>query len=406
MNENEEQVRFTGSMGEVLDGIRDLISKESAGPLRVMYLELGTKVQKRTDGAGPVRITSSPSTLSPGDPGFTLEWNLQGHAVIGYMAQSILQQESPDVSQRLQAAIAADPDARGDIGDLAMWPDRIKHPPPGAYQDYEQRGWIQLGKQTQPMHFVDIPYDPKSSASPQIPSSKTSPTILVGLPQYLQQLQAWPNARDGADALGFVIHFAGDIHQPLHCACLAQAPYSPPDYDKGGNLIAWGNSQKNPPSLHSFWDDAVASRPSDVLRQVAALLAKYPRSHFENDLTVQDVKDWALDSYSTARIAYDRFLHESTYDSATQRYSPPSQAYRQWATEVAEERVALAGYRLADLLANYLPPMDKIAARTGGDPQGEGAAVAPKRSTRGRRGIAAAGNRKGYRLPARHKRRG
>jgi len=383
MTNGAETAEFAGSLSEVFAGVRDLIANGSSGPVRVVYVEVGRKPPLTSPTDGPVQVSTSPSTLTPGDSGYELEWNLQGHAVIAYMAQSILQDENADVSQRLQAAIAADPDNRGDIGDLAMWPDKIKHPPPGAFPEYKSKGWIDLGKKTQPMHFVDIPYEPGSDATPQIPSSRETPTILVGLPQYLQELSGWSDASSGANALAFVIHFAGDIHQPLHCACLKADPYQPPDYDKGGNLLAWGNSEKNPPSLHKLWDDSVAARPADVAKQVAALLSKYPRSHFDNDLTVQDLKDWALDSFATAGKAYDRFLAETKYDDSTERYTPPSAEYKRWAIEVAQERAALAAYRLADLLATSLPTLDQIsgvAGRQNGSPRGAGTSARRKRA--------------------------
>jgi hypothetical protein len=125
----------------------------------------------------------------------------------------------------------------------------------------------------------------------------------------------------------------------------------------GGNLIVWGSSEKNPPSLHAFWDDLVAARPADVLRQVAALLSKYPREHFERDLGDMDSRNWALDSFKLATKAYDRFLKESEYDDSVARFQPPSRAYRTWAMEVAQERAALAAFRLADLLVATLPPI-------------------------------------------------
>jgi hypothetical protein len=354
MSDNGQQ--FPGSVQEVFDGIRDLIAKGSSGPVRILYVELGTPPQQpdAVDVAMPV---AAPAVTSDATGGYAPEWNLQGHATIAYMARSILQRENQAAFDRLNAAVNADPSGRGDIGQLAMWPDRIKHPPPGATPDYARRGWLALGKKTQSMHFIDIPYRPGSRGEPQMPS--LAGTVLEGLPHYVQTLTAWADAGSGVDALAFVIHFVGDIHQPLHCACLADDRFSPPDFDKGGNLVAWGASEKNPPSLHSLWDDLIASRPSDVFKQVEALLAKYPRSHFEHDAS-QDLKDWALDSHALARKAYDRFLAESKYDASTKRFTAPSKEYRKWAQEVALERAALAAYRLADTLANALPALDAI----------------------------------------------
>src|SRR5215813_5513013 len=203
MSDNEAGRQFPGSVQEVFDGIRDLIAKGTSGPVRILYVEVGTPPPQPDVTDPPVAM--SPAVTSPTDTGFQPEWNLQGHATIAYMARSILQRENQDAFDRLNAAVNVDPSARGDIGQLAMWPDRIKHPPPGTTADYQRRGWLALGKKTQSMHFIDIPYRPGSRGEPQMPS--LAGTVLEGLPHYVQTLTAWADAGSGVDALAFVIHF-------------------------------------------------------------------------------------------------------------------------------------------------------------------------------------------------------
>ena len=55
-------------------------------------------------------------------------------------------------------------------------------------------------------------------------------------------------------ALRFLIHYLGDIHQPLHCA--TRVDYSYPDGDKGGNLFHLKSSQ-GVSNLHALWDSAI-----------------------------------------------------------------------------------------------------------------------------------------------------
>lgn len=52
-------------------------------------------------------------------------------------------------------------------------------------------------------------------------------------------------------ALRLLIHYLGDIHQPLHCATRVDAEY--PDGDKGGNMftLPYHYTVDN---LHSLWD--------------------------------------------------------------------------------------------------------------------------------------------------------
>jgi nuclease S1 len=375
---------FSGSLDEVFAGILGLVKNGSLGPFRLVYVEVaggGDAQAVASNGIGadplPLRGSATGAPL-PGSTGYELEWNLQGHAVIAYLAEDVLQDESPEAFRRLQQIIGNDPHNRGDIGELAMWPDRIKHPPQGQWKEYDKLGWVALGKKTQSWHFVDIPYRPGTSDPPQIPEPEpNAPTILQGLPEQLQELAAPKDDESAANALAFVIHLVGDLHQPLHCACLATDRFPAPRFDMGGNLVVWGQSEKNPPSLHKLWDDSVAARPADVAITVAKLQQKFPRSAFKNDGS-RDLQDWAIDSHLLARKAYDRFLADTTFDAQSGRYSHPSKAYLSWAMEVAQERVALAAYRLTDLLIERL----QEAAPAPTPSNGKGRATGARRGDR------------------------
>jgi hypothetical protein len=366
MNEGDKVAAgatFSGSLHDIFEGIHGLLKSGNPGPLRVVYIECGAApatngAENGASGAAGVPATSTGDMA--GSPAYTLEWNLQGHAVIAYMAEQILQDEAPETYRALLDVIAADPFNRGDVGDLAMWPDRIKHPPPKERDTYQQNGWVALGKQTQPWHFIDIPYHPGTTGEPEIPGGDD--TILGGLPSQLAVLAARPDPERTANALGFVLHLVGDLHQPLHCACLATEHYKAPKFDMGGNLVTWSKSS----SLHALWDDSVAAKASQVASTTAKLLERFPRSAFDRE-TSQDLTDWARDSHMIARKAYDRFLAETTYDAQTQRYTAPSKAYRAWALDVCQERAALAAYRLADLLVKTLRAGGNGHAGAGGN---------------------------------------
>lgn len=143
-------------------------------------------------------------------------------------------------------------------------------------------------------------------------------------------------------------HLVGDLHQPLHCS----TRYTPshPDGDLGGNsfrLAGGGN-------LHSFWDGAGGffdaapiSRPLNSagqarLRQHATdIIARFPRSSFQADLAERDPFRWAE---ASRQLALD-----IVYKDISEGQSP-SAAYRQQARDLSPKRMALAGYRLAQIL--------------------------------------------------------
>ena len=127
---------------------------------------------------------------------------------------------------------------------------------------------------------------------------------------------------------------------------------STPDGDRGGNsfkiapIDGWGNRPIE--NLHAFWDFGAgsflgSSRPlsgdanRDLQNRANNLRTKtYPRSHFK-DVKVHDPMKWAEEGFAMRTHLYALKQNEVVPES-----------YRTWAKGVSNERVTLAGYRLAD----------------------------------------------------------
>ena len=144
-------------------------------------------------------------------------------------------------------------------------------------------------------------------------------------------------------ALRIILHIVGDIHQPLHAVTKVSHNY--PQGDRGGNLVLL---QKNriAPNLHAYWDRGAGlwsthhHYSSRQIKTIAKRLeSKYPCSLQKN--TDLDPMHWALESH---QIAINLAYH--SLPSANQ----PSLEYQQKAQQQSQERVALAGCRLANLL--------------------------------------------------------
>lgn len=173
------------------------------------------------------------------------------------------------------------------------------------------------------------------------------------------RLQGWltaAGAEQRALGLAWVMHLVGDIHQPLHASGRVTAldPYG----DAGGNDFKL--EETNPQtharrSLHSLWDGIMTS---SIQRQSgesdAALLARaarevaghHPRGEFSAEIGQTQFRDWAAASVGIAQ--------RSVYAAPLVRNQAAPPAYRQAAFQAAEPRVALAGYRLADILNQAL----------------------------------------------------
>jgi hypothetical protein len=121
----------------------------------------------------------------------------------------------------------------------------------------------------------------------------------------------------------------------------------------GGNLFRLGFSSGN---LHAYWDTmldrAIVRQVNEstgvyLARAAALVVARHPRAALHGDLKPEKFEDWARESLAEARRAYP---------PALRRGQDPPSAYAQWASGVAIERAARAGYRLAALLRKLYEP--------------------------------------------------
>src|SRR5262245_47932606 len=166
-----------------------------------------------------------------------------------------------------------------------------------------------------------------------------------------------------AIALAWLFHLVGDIHQPLHTVQLFTAEY--PQGDRGGNEICVRVSQTaRPMDLHRFWDGVITSSQNLTrLRNDATALRN--RQDFQpsqlTELTSTGFESWAKESFEVAtKFAYlnGRPIgapRDGNKDCRDVQSAPVLPAgYVVSASWIADRRMILTGYRLADLLARVL----------------------------------------------------
>jgi hypothetical protein len=239
-------------------------------------------------------------------------------------------------------AIAIDPASvtakTADFVNAAHWADDVRNFPEFAAQADN--------------HFIDQPFSLDDSPLPgDLPKPEN---IVKALQDNIAILKADNSSdEDRAQALRFVIHFVGDIHQPLHCATRVTAAFS--EGDHGGNFfplkMVGANGKSQIVKLHSYWDGGIGTFPKtgpnfqppplDAVTTAAAdLVNKIPDTSV-NLGNGSDFQAWAQESFGLAKdVAYVGVVESQ----------PPSDAYNQAAVAVAEKRVVTAGYRLAALL--------------------------------------------------------
>ena len=198
-------------------------------------------------------------------------------------------------------------------------------------------------------HFADIELAQPDLASacfghpplpPGVPASKGPPQACVvdKINQFAAELgDPAPGASEQLLALKFLLHFVGDLHQPLHSA---------DDHDAGGNKKLASDEGVHPGNLHHYWDVEFVERLGTDPRQVAAVLIGQI-SEAQRQAWASGTPDgWSMEAFTLARRdAYGllpRPGDQSTYTL------PPSY------TKQAEQDVALqlsrAGMRLAFVL--------------------------------------------------------
>jgi hypothetical protein len=231
-----------------------------------------------------------------------------------------------------------------DFVNAAHWPDDLRSIP--AFKD------------TLPLHFVDIPFSADGTDLPSdLPEQQN---IVTALKKYVAILKSDSDARQRAQALRFIIHFVGDIHQPLHCA--TRVTKGLPEGDRGGNSFSLvfpgkdGGVRKV--NLHSYWDGGINNfpkpgpnfappSPAQIAPAAARIAAEFPDTDDGWKAGGPDgFEVWAQESTELAgTVAYNKIKPNSQ----------PSQSYKRAAFETVQRRVAWGGYRLAELLNSIWP---------------------------------------------------
>jgi hypothetical protein len=207
-------------------------------------------------------------------------------------------------------------------------------------------------------HYIDIPFFDGVPADPKLNFGKEDAVTRLNWAVESLRKGLGSDKKD-AELLGYIYHLAGDLHQPLHAVTRVTAAHK--DGDAGGNAFKLAGVAEVD-NLHAYWDSAAGafnywrpSRPFDNFERrrfetyVRQLVAAYPADAMPEAKEL-DPQKWALESNELAR----------TFVYSLPENSQPSPAYEAKARDVARRRIALAGYRLANLL-NSLYPEAKAA---------------------------------------------
>jgi len=100
-------------------------------------------------------------------------------------------------------------------------------------------------------------------------------------------------ARDRLMALAFLVHFVGDLHQPLHGA--------EHDGDQGGNKVKASYGVISRTNLHSIWDGLLADRAISTPPAGADGILSDISTGRRAELSAGSIQDWSRESWEIAK---------------------------------------------------------------------------------------------------------
>jgi S1/P1 Nuclease len=251
-------------------------------------------------------------------------WGPEGHRIVGDIAETRL---TPAARLQVKELLGND-----DLAAIAVWADEIRGERPETY------GW----------HFVDIPMDASGFSEQRDcfrPDEKHPYTLRDHHNCVVDRITMFTRAladRNGPrqeriEALKFLVHFVGDVHQPMHAI----------GEGRGGNDIhisEFGSSQcgERPCTLHFAWDTGLIKH-ADISEQ--RYVARITELIASRKLTVQaggTPADWANESLVRARGVWvlSGFAVDETYYENV--------------IGIVNRRLTLAGIRLAQTINQAL----------------------------------------------------
>ncbi len=252
-------------------------------------------------------------------PTLTHGWGGNGHRIVGAIAASYL-------TEQARATVT---DLLGDetLATASTWADEIKSD--------ESYNWAYR------LHFINLP---RGVEKVDLARDCVGGDCVVAAINKYSAIMADSGAEreDRIEALKFLVHFIGDIHQPLHVSYADNL---------GGNTVkvSWfGKTADTGPfgdfewNLHGAWDFGFISQRtgSDWVALALRIRADINDLQLINWSSTRDPEEWANESYYITRQIYDQLPKDKVL----------GQGFYEQHIATVETRLASAGVRLAALL--------------------------------------------------------
>jgi hypothetical protein len=256
-----------------------------------------------------------------------ISWGSVGHHAIGKIAERHL----------TPAAQAAVHELLGNesLADIASWADEVRPTP-----EY---------RQTEPWHYINEPSGLSfDEFERQVERGDGMNVYKALLAQEKAVSDVKTTKQQKAEALKFIVHFVGDMHQPMHVSHAE---------DKGGNTIQVNFDGKGT-NLHSLWDSKLIDRFASNYQELADKVDHATPAQIGQWQKDAPIK-WAWESYEISSKLYT--------EVDAMRSRSIGDAYYQEHIGNVEQRLEQAGVRLAGVL-NNLFAHGLVGSVAGGEP--------------------------------------
>ena len=275
-------------------------------------------------------------------------WGPEGHEVVADIAEQYL-----TLAAKKQVKSILGSKKLGDY-EVSSWPDIIRGDKEYATAYPGNGNW----------HYVD--FDAFKRYEDKLELPKDGQDVVSQIKRWRDVLASKSSTRDQKlDAIRFLVHFTGDVHQPLHCAFRCG--------DMGGNMIPvnsfsgrhYSFDAQTPmdyaPNLHSTWDEYLVNelmagaKPKTFANRLAKEITP---EQMQSWLADADPLRWAIDSYWRAR---KQAYHWTDGQDIPFKWAHPgmdltSENYIDSHLPIVQEQLQKAGVHLALLLNTALDP--------------------------------------------------
>lgn len=260
--------------------------------------------------------TAVPPVLFLVLPAAAAAWGPTGHRVVGQIAEDHL---SAAARRGVEALIGPE-----SLAEAATWADEIRSDPT----------WDKAA----PWHYISI----DDGETLETTRRSSDGDVLWAIHHFSDVLRsADASHEEKGEALKFLVHFVGDVHQPLHVGRRA---------DQGGNSVqvSWFGETTN---LHRVWDSEMIDHEGLSFTELARFL-DHPTSEEVSEWQASSPEDWVRESAA---------LRDQVYDLGDGKLGY-AYAYRK--LPIVRKRLLQAGVRLAGLLNGiFCPPAPDATPR-------------------------------------------